>query len=159
MRKNVFGRQFKRTKNQRAALFRSLITSLFMHGKIQTTYEKAKSIKGEVDKIITNAKKGEMEAKRLLSPILPFDAIEKAIVVAKGFSKRNGGYTRIIKMGRRVSDSASIATIEFVEQEAISSESKIDNEKLKKSTKAKTIKKETKKTPRRNVKRSIKKNE
>ena len=66
MRKNVFGRQFKRDKNERAALFKGLISSLVLHERIKTTEEKAKAIKGEVDKIITKAKKGDLAARHLL---------------------------------------------------------------------------------------------
>jgi large subunit ribosomal protein L17 len=56
MRKKVFGRQFKRTTNQRKALFKSLTQALVLHGRIKTTEAKAKSIKGEVEKLITYAK-------------------------------------------------------------------------------------------------------
>ena len=60
MRKNVFGRQLKRDTNERKALFKSLISSLVLTGGIKTTEEKAKAIRGDVDKIITKAKKGEV---------------------------------------------------------------------------------------------------
>ena len=57
MRKNVFGRHLKRDTNERKALFKSLISSLVLYGRIKTTEEKAKAVKGQIDKIITRAKK------------------------------------------------------------------------------------------------------
>ena len=121
MRKNVFGRQFKRDKNERTALFKGLISHLVLNERIKTTEEKAKSIKADVDKIITKAKsdlakakKGEAKARYLLQKQLPKDAIKKVIFeIAPRFAKRQGGYTRIIRIGRRFSDNASMVLMEW----------------------------------------------
>ena len=117
MRKNVLGRQFKRDVNERKALFKSLISALILQGKIKTTHEKAKAIKADVDKIITKAKQGQT-ARRLLRANLLEGAVKKVIdEIAPRFEKRQGGYSRIIKIGRRLSDNASMAFIELVETE------------------------------------------
>ena len=120
MRKNVFGRQFKRDKNERKALFKGLISSLILHERIKTTEDKAKAIKGEVDKIITKAKKGEAMARNLLQSKLPKREVEKVILeIAPRFNGRQGGYTRNIRIGRRFSDNAQMVLMEWTEYNQI----------------------------------------
>ena len=155
MRKQVFGRQFKRDKNERKALFNGLISAMVMHGKITTTEEKAKSIKADVEKIVTKARKDEATARRLLQGILKNHEIDKMInEIAPRFKNRPGGYTRIIKTGRRFSDNASMAIMEWVEgptdakalagKEAVSEVKKVVAPK--KNVKKSVAKKVTKKT-------------
>ncbi len=116
MRKQVFGRKFKRDKNQRKALFSGLISAMILNGKIKTTEEKAKAIRGELEKLVTKAKKGE-SSKRLLAPYLkPFEVEKMINEIGPTFKDRNGGYTRIIKAGRRFSDNAAVAILEWVEK-------------------------------------------
>lgn len=118
MRKNVFGRQLKRDKNERAALFKGLITSLVIFERIKTTEDKAKAIKADVDKIITIAKKGEAKARNLLQSKLSKNEIEKVIFeIAPRFKGRQGGYTRIIRIGRRFFDNAQMVFLEWTERE------------------------------------------
>lgn len=120
MRKNVFGRQFKRDKNERKALFKGLLSELVLHGRIKTTEAKAKAIKADADKLVSKARKEVMLAKKLLSSVLIPEAIEKMVAdVAPRFSKRNGGYTRIIKLGRRFNDDAQMVLLEWVESATI----------------------------------------
>lgn len=116
MRKNVFGRQFSRDTNQRKSLFKSLISSLILEESIKTTLEKAKAIKGDVDKIVNKAKRGDAElAKQLLQRSLGIAEVEKVIKdLAPRFKDRNSGYTRIIKMGRRLQDNAAMVVMEWV---------------------------------------------
>ncbi len=130
MKKNVFGRQFKRDTNERKALFKGLMTSLVMHERIQTTEEKAKSIKGNVEKLVTKAlKKGE-NAKRELLPYLKEDAVKKMIAdIAPRFANRRGGYTRIIKLGRRFGDNASVVVLEWVELGSLDKELSVKTSK------------------------------
>ena len=118
MRKNVFGRQFSRDTNQRKALFKSLISSLILDESIKTTLEKAKAIKGDVDKIINKAKRGDEKlAIQLLQRSLGVDAMNKVIKdIAPRFKDRNSGYTRLIKLGRRFSDNAAMVLMEWVEK-------------------------------------------
>ena len=118
MRKNVFGRQFSRDTNQRKALFKSLISSLILDESIKTTLEKAKAIKGDVDKIVNKAKKGDNRLKvQLLQKHLGTPAMNKLIKdIAPRFKDRSSGYTRLIKLGRRFSDNAAMVLMEWVEK-------------------------------------------
>lgn len=144
MRKNVFGRQFKRDTNERKALFKGLMSSLVLQERIQTTEEKAKAIKPSVEKLVTLAKRHGQNSNTFLHKYLTPPAIEKLIGdVAPRFSKRNGGYTRIIHAGNRFSDNASVALIEWVEKKEILSLEK--SGQVKKEVKA--IKKITPKKP------------
>lgn len=119
MKKNVFGRQFKRDKNERTALFKGLMSALIINGRIKTTQQKAKAIKGEIEKLVTKSKKGEA-SRRLLQKVLAPNLVDKLIKeIGPRFYKRPGGYTRIIRIGRRVSDNASTVFIEWVEGETI----------------------------------------
>jgi large subunit ribosomal protein L17 len=114
MKKQVFGRHFKRDANERKALFKNLLTSLVIEERITTTEAKAKAIKAAADKLVTKAKKGE-EAFRTLAPDVRYDAVLKLIkTIAPRFTDRQGGYTRIIKAGRRVADNAPQVVMEWV---------------------------------------------
>src|SRR5690242_17444725 len=120
MKKNVFGRQFKRDANERKALFKNLLTSLVLNEQIKTTEAKAKAIKAAADKLITKAKTGGDNAMRLIEKEVNRDAAEKLVAeLGTRFKERNGGYTRIVKMGRRVADNAPLAIIEWVEKAAV----------------------------------------
>lgn len=118
MRKQVFGRQFKRDINERKALFKGLITSLVIHERIQTTEEKAKAIRPTAEKLITKAlKKDRLQAYSLLQPYMTSPAVEKMLTdVAPRFSSRPGGYTRIVKIGKRFNDNATMVIMEWVEK-------------------------------------------
>jgi large subunit ribosomal protein L17 len=117
MRKNVFGRQFKRDANERKALFKGLMSSLVLDERIQTTEEKAKAIKSKVEKLVTKARVGDRHAESLLQPYLNAEAVKKMMTqVAPRFTNRQGGYTRIIKVGNRFSDNASMVLMEWVEK-------------------------------------------
>ena len=145
MRKNVFGRQLKRDKNERKALFKSLISSFILRGNIKTTQAKAKSVKGEIDKLVTKAKKNKLPNS---GEYLTQDALNKLKSIAPNFS-RNSGFTRIIKLGNRFSDNASYVLMEWVEEiKKIAKTSKKKEVKVEKTkTRAKTKKAPVKKTP------------
>jgi len=116
MKKNVFGRRLKRDIKERKALFKSLISSLVLKERIKTTEAKAKSIKGDVDKFITKVKKNEDFARRFLTKSLSPVALEKLINnIVPRFKNRQSGYTRIIRLGKRVSDHAQMVVMEWVE--------------------------------------------
>jgi large subunit ribosomal protein L17 len=119
MQKHIFGRKFKRDVNERRALFKGLASSLVLQERIKTTEEKAKAIRPEVEKLITKAKRttDTRHAYAVLQPHLNALAVKKVILdVAPRFQSRNGGYTRIIKIGNRFSDNASMVVIELVEK-------------------------------------------
>lgn len=116
MRKNVFGRKFKRDKNERAAFFKGLLSSLVLHERIRTTEARAKAIKGDADKIITKANKNKEVALRSLAGLLNKEALNKLVNdLAPRFTNRHGGYTRIIKIGKRFGDDAMEVMIEWTE--------------------------------------------
>jgi large subunit ribosomal protein L17 len=117
MRKNVFGRQLKRDANERKALFKNLLTSLVLDGRIKTTTAKAKAIRSAADKLVTKAKKGGTDAHRALAPDIRHEAAAKLITeIAPRFMTRQGGYTRIIRIGRRVADNAPMVLMEWTDQ-------------------------------------------
>lgn len=116
MKKNVFGRKFKRDVNARTALFKGLMSELVLHGRIKTTEQKAKAIRASAEKLIKKAQKDANLARKLLSPELIPSAIEKVIKdIAPKFASRNGGYTRMVKLGKRFNDDASLVMMEWVE--------------------------------------------
>lgn len=125
MRHKVAGRRFSRTANQRKALFRGLIISLFEHQRIETTLAKAKAIKGIAEKIVTSGKKGDLHSKRMvMSYIANRTAVAKLFSeIAPRFADRNGGYLRIIQSRQRVNDRAPMAVIEFVDYEEVRAKS------------------------------------
>ena len=132
MKKNIFGRKLKRDVNERRALFKALISSLILKERIKTTEAKAKAIKGEVDKIITRVKKRGFLSKRLLADKVLPNAIDKLIKdIAPRFSSRNGGYTRILRLGKRFGDDAEMVLMEWVEG-PLPAEPKIKNQKSRK---------------------------
>lgn len=117
MRKRVFGRHLNRDTNERKALFKNLMTELVLHEQVTTTEEKAKAIRGQAEKLVTKAKRKGQASEYLLQPFLPADAVKKVIAdLAPRFVDRQGGYTRITKLGNRLSDNASIAVIEWVDR-------------------------------------------
>lgn len=146
------GRTFKRDTNERKALFKSLISSLVLKERIQTTEAKAKTIKSLAEKVITKAKKEGEKAERHIGAYINSDALGKLIKdVAPRFKDRPGGYTRIIRLGRRVSDNASIVYLELVEKASAVAVvepkvSKVDA-KVSEVSKGKDEKKATKKSP------------
>lgn len=155
MRKNVFGRRLKRDTNERKALFKGLLSSLVLQERIKTTQEKAKSIKGQADKLISMALKGEIIANSYLQRYLIPNAIKKLVrQIAPRFKKRGGGYTRIIKLGNRQTDSASMVLMEWVKGEAVVKDIKKEESlQLKEGNKAKI---KVKKTVKKSAKKLIK---
>ncbi|HHZ84016.1 MAG TPA: 50S ribosomal protein L17 [Nitrospirales bacterium] len=118
MRHRKDGRQLGRNTAHRKALFRSLLTALFDHERIETTSAKAKELKGLADRMITFGKSGTLAARRrALACVWRKDVVAKLFKdIAPRFSSRSGGYTRIIKTRRRVGDGAEMVAIELVEQ-------------------------------------------
>ena len=161
MRKNVFGKKLKRTKNERSALFKSLMSSLVLNESIKTTEAKAKAIKPEIEKLVTKAKNVEKGAKGVLHKSLSKEAFDKIIKeIGPRFAKRNGGYTRIIKLGERFGDNSPLVLIEWVEKaDKASLEAAVisKKEKVVKDKKVEKKVKETKKVEKKPVKKTAKK--
>ena len=125
MRHNVAGYRLGRTKDQRLGLRRTMINQLFDHEKIQTTRAKALFIRGEAEKLITLARRSgkgsdtdKMNARRLAAARMGNAAMVKKLFdeIAPRFENRNGGYTRILKLGPRLGDSSDMVMIELVEE-------------------------------------------
>ncbi|MCL5970629.1 MAG: 50S ribosomal protein L17 [Patescibacteria group bacterium] len=145
MKKNVFGRKLKRDKNERKALFKSLMSSLVLSERIKTTEAKAKAIKPEIEKLVTKAKKNEESAKKVLEKSLSKPAFDKMLKdIAPRFSQRQGGYTRLIKLGKRFGDDAPLVVMEWTEEAKIV---EVQPPKTKEEKTTKTVKKTVKKVP------------
>lgn len=116
MKKNVFGRKFKRDINERKALFKGLMSALVLEERIKTTEEKAKAIRGQIEKLVTKVKKNNSGVTGFLGQYLTPIAMQKMVVdIAPRFTSRNGGYTRILHVGNRFYDNASMVIMEWVE--------------------------------------------
>jgi len=109
-------RKLNRTSNQRKALLKGLATALFEHGRISTTLPKAKELRRVAERLVTQARKGDSNAHRLVFSYLQNKEITKKLLGEYGpkYKERPGGYTRIIKRGRRLGDNAEMAYIEMV---------------------------------------------
>lgn len=122
MRHSKSGRRLGRTTSHRIAMFRNMVTSLLNHERIITTDAKAKEIRIVAEKMITLGKRGDLHAQRLAAAYIR----EKAVVtklfatIAPRYKERQGGYTRIIKLGKRLGDAASLSVIELVEESTAS---------------------------------------
>lgn len=119
MRHRIGGRKLQRASGHRTALLRNLAASLIKHEQITTTVPKAKELRPYVEKLITLAKRGGLSNRRLAHARLLDEAqLTKLFdVLAARYADRNGGYTRVIKAGIRVSDAAPIAIIELVDRD------------------------------------------
>ena len=117
MRHGVAGRKLSRPTDHRLALYRNLVTDLFLYEKIVTTEAKAKEIRGQAEKLITLGKRGDVHARRLAAARLYGELPVKKLfdVIAPRFAERPGGYVRIVKLGPRQGDAAPMAQISLVE--------------------------------------------
>jgi large subunit ribosomal protein L17 len=98
---------------------RNLVTELLRHGRIRTTLAKAKAMRSPAEKMITLGKRGDLHARRqALSFIQSKDVVHELFdTIASRYAEREGGYTRILKLGPRKGDAAPMAIIELVEEE------------------------------------------
>lgn len=117
MRKQVFGRRLKRDTDERKALFKGLVSQLVLHGRIKTTEAKAKAIKASIDKLVTKVKRnGKESGSRFIAPYLLPSVMDKFVSdIVPRFSKRAGGYTRIVRLHRRLKDDAEMVLMEWTE--------------------------------------------
>lgn len=119
MRHRVGGRKLQRTSSHRTALFRNMAAALIKHEQITTTLAKARELRPYTEKLITLAKKGGLSNRRLAhARLLDETQLVKLFdVLAVRYADRAGGYTRIVKTGPRMSDSAEMAIIEFIDRD------------------------------------------
>jgi large subunit ribosomal protein L17 len=127
MRHRVSFRKLSRTHEHRRALLRNLVTSLFLHERIETTVAKAKEARRVAERMITFAKRGDLSARRHVdSYLFDEDATKKLFdTIAPWYKERAGGYTRILRKGRRLGDAGEIAIFELVKTD----EQKADDRK------------------------------
>jgi len=125
MRHQVSGYRLGRTTGARLALRRNLIKQFFIHERIQTTRAKAAAIRGEAERLITIARNSaeasdseKVHARRLVISKLGDNQVIKRLFdeIAPRFANRNGGYTRMLKLGPRMGDSAEMVILELVEE-------------------------------------------
>jgi large subunit ribosomal protein L17 len=125
MRHKIAGKRLSRSKDQRRALRRLMINQLFTHERIRTTRAKAQAIRGQAERLITLAKRGNsageaqmVHARRLAAARMgdPEMVMKLFDDIAPRFEDRPGGYTRILKLGPRYGDSAEMVLIELIEE-------------------------------------------
>ncbi len=115
----IAGRHLGRNTSQRKALFRGLVTELFRHERITTTEAKAKAVRGDAEKLITLAKRGDVHSRRLANRVLYDKSVSSKLFETLGprYKERAGGYTRILKLGPRYGDAAPMVILELVDRE------------------------------------------
>ena len=139
------GRKFNRETDQRRALIRSLICALYEHGSITTTLARAKEIRRPAEKLITTAKKGDLQSRRII--ISRLNSIKTGNLLVDQIApqlKRNSGYLKIERAGFRRGDNAEMGTISFVDELNYDVEKKAEAKAGKAKSTAKKAKKEEK---------------
>lgn len=113
------GRKLNRNSSHRRAMRRNQVTALFRHGRIKTTLAKAKNLQPYADKLITTAKGGDLHARRQIAKEVFGQDVQRILMdeIAPDMQDRNGGYTRVIKLGLRRGDATQEALIELVTYE------------------------------------------
>lgn len=116
MRHRIAGRKLDRPTGHRRAMYRNLVTDLLGYEKIKTTEAKAKEVRSLAEKMITLGKKGSLHSRRqALSFIFDKKVVDKVFdEFAPRYAERQGGYTRITKLGRRLGDGAAMVQLELV---------------------------------------------
>jgi large subunit ribosomal protein L17 len=119
MRHIKAGRRFGRTTSHRTAMFRNMVTSFLEHEKVTTTDAKAKELRSIAEKMISLGKKGDLHAMRQAASYIRDKKVVTKLftTIAPRYTDRPGGYTRIIKLGIRPGDNASLSIIELVEEQ------------------------------------------
>ncbi len=137
MRHQNHTRKLGRTTKHREALLANLVASLIIHKRVKTTLAKAKAARPLAEKVVTLGKRGTLHDRRLaIAKIGQIAAVGKLFKeIAPGFKDRKGGYTRIIKLGPRQSDSAPVAFLEWVDY-VVEAEAAPKAEKTEKAEKA-----------------------
>ncbi|ELC8443655.1 50S ribosomal protein L17 [Clostridium perfringens] len=109
-------RKLGRPTDQRKAMLRNLVTSFLKHGKIETTETRAKEARSLAEKMITLAKRGDLHARRQVLAFVTEEEVVKNLFdnIAPKYAERNGGYTRMYKVGPRRGDGAEVVILELV---------------------------------------------
>ena len=117
MRHRKDGRKFGRTASHRKAMLANMAANLFLHKQIKTTHPKALEARRFAEALITKAKRGDLHSRRLVLRVIPHKDIVKILFdeIAPQYADRNGGYTRIIKLGQRKNDAAHVSLLSLVD--------------------------------------------
>jgi len=109
-------RKFGRDSSARKAMLRDVVTALFDKERIETTEAKAKEVSGLADQMITLAKRGDLHARRQALAFMSSEAVVRKLfdTIAPKYKERQGGYTRVLKLGPRQGDAALMAILELV---------------------------------------------
>jgi large subunit ribosomal protein L17 len=135
MRHRVRHRKLGRTASHRAALLSSLATSLLKHKRIKTTLAKAKETRSYIESLITKARKNSLHARRQIMSVIHDKETVKELFneIIPKIGDRPGGYTRVVKLGNRIGDAASMAVIELVDYNDVAN-AKAETQKEKRQT-------------------------
>ena len=138
MRHGLANKKLNRTSEHRKALLKNMLNSLIKYEQIITTLPKAKELKPQIDKVITLGKRNKLSCKKkLFSELQDEKSVKKVFEeLSKRYSKRNGGYSRVLKAGFRTGDDAPMAVIELIDRN-------IEAKKVDKPKKVKDKDKET----------------
>ena len=141
MRHEKSGRKLNMSDSHRDAMLRNMAASLFRYRRIETTDARAKELRRFAEKLITYAKRGDLHARRQVLRFIPDKKIVHELfeTIGPAFQDRNGGYTRIIKAGRRRGDNAPVSLVELVglEPKIEELEEKVEKKRKKKEEKMK----------------------
>ena len=138
MRHRNYGRKLSRKTEHRRALLRNLVTSLILEERIETTVAKAKAARGIAEEMITLGKRGDLHARRLAAAYCMTAASVKKLFedVAKRYTSRPGGYTRVVRTGWRKGDGADTAVLELVGTEVLQKKAEARAKKVEARRKA-----------------------
>ena len=142
MRHRKDGRKLGRTASHRKAMLANMAANLFLHKQIRTTHPKALEARRLAETLITKAKKGDLHSRRMVLKVIPHKDIVKILFeeIAPQYADRNGGYTRIIKLGQRKNDAAHVSLLSLVDFDPSSGVSKTTaKEKVKKAPKKEVV--------------------
>ncbi len=136
MRHRVKAGTLGRTTAHRTAMYRNLVTSLFEHERVRTTDAKAKGVRSLAEKLITLGKRGDLHARRRALRVIRQREVAAKVFddLAERYRDRQGGYTRIVKLGIRPGDAAAMSIIELVDADAAAGRATQAGEKAGKST-------------------------
>ncbi len=127
MRHRKDGRKLGRTASHRKAMLANMAANLFLHKQIRTTHPKALEARRLAETLITKAKRGDLHSRRLVLRVIPHQEIVKILFeeIAPQYADREGGYTRIIKLGQRKNDAAHVSLLSLVDFDPSGSVAKV----------------------------------
>ncbi|NQV13984.1 50S ribosomal protein L17 [bacterium] len=140
MRHRKDGRKLGRTASHRKAMLANMAANLFLHKQIRTTHPKALEARRLAETLITKAKRGDLHSRRLVLKVIPHKDIVKILFdeIAPQYAERNGGYTRIIKLGQRKNDAAHVSLLSLVDFDPSGDVSKVSAKEKRKKASVKT---------------------